>query len=174
MKIFVIGGKSGSGKGEVAKIIKEYYIYKLKKCIITEYSKYLKLFAKEMTDWDGESSKKPRDFLQEFGTKIRNDDRYFFTRRMIEDLGIYEKEEDVVVIADARMPEEIEEIKANFDDVISIYVENQFSPSKLTLAQQSHITEIALEDYNDFDYTIANDNLETLKDKVFNILKGLK
>ena len=41
MRIFLIGGKSGSGKGEVAKIIKEYYIYKLETCAITEYSKYL-------------------------------------------------------------------------------------------------------------------------------------
>ena len=33
MKIFVVGGKSGSGKGEVAKMIEEYYIYKLKKAV---------------------------------------------------------------------------------------------------------------------------------------------
>ena len=30
MKIFVVGGKSGSGKNEVAKMIEEFYIYKLK------------------------------------------------------------------------------------------------------------------------------------------------
>lgn len=30
MKIFVIGGKSGSGKNEVAKMVNEFYIYKLK------------------------------------------------------------------------------------------------------------------------------------------------
>ena len=29
MKIFVVGGKSGSGKNEVAKMIEEFYIYKL-------------------------------------------------------------------------------------------------------------------------------------------------
>ena len=57
MKIFVVGGKAGSGKGEVARFIKEFYIYKLESCVITEYSKYLKNFATEMTEWDAISYK---------------------------------------------------------------------------------------------------------------------
>lgn len=175
MKIFVIAGKSGSGKGEVAKFINEYYIYKLQSCVVTEYSKYLKLFAREMTDWDGMSENKPRDFLQKFGSKIRAYDKYFFTKRMVEDMNIYELEGiENVIIADCRMPEEIEKLRESFDDVYAIYVVNQFAPSKLTLEQQSHVTETALEDYNDFDYTFANDKLETLKEKVFKFLDGLE
>lgn len=174
MKIFVVGGKSGSGKGEVAKMIEEFYIYKLKKCVVTSYSKYLKLFAVELTEWDGVSEDKPRDFLQEFGTKIREYDKYFFTKRMIEDIKIYENEVDVVIIDDARMPLEIEELKENFDDVTSILVVNQFAPSKLTIKQQSHITETALESYNEMDYTIANDDINVTKDKVFKILEELE
>lgn len=174
MKIFVIGGKSGSGKGEVAKIIKEFYIYRLKECVITEFSKYLKNFAVELTDWDGVSANKPRDFLQEFGTKIRKYDKNFFTSRMIEDMAIYEMVCDVVIISDARMPEEFEEMKENFDDVTSILVENQFAQSKLTLTQQAHITETALESYNDFDYIIANDDLNATKEKVFKMLEELE
>ena len=172
MKIFLVAGKSGSGKGEVAKFIKEYYIYKLKKCFITEYSKYLKLFAKELTDWDGISANKPRDFLQQFGSQIRNYDKYFFTKRMIEDIEAYRLANvDVVVVADVRMPEEIDEIRENYDDVCAIYVVNQFSRSNLTVAQQSHITENALNDYDDFDYVIANDDKKILRDKVFKILE---
>lgn len=174
MKIFVVAGKSGSGKGEVAKMINEFYTYKLKRCIITEYSKYLKLFAKELTDWDGVSANKPRDFLQQFGSEIRAYDKYYFTKRMVEDINIYSKSVDVLIISDARMPEEIEELKENFDDVVSILVENQFAPSKLTVAQQAHITEVALENYDDFDYIIANDELEKTKEKVFKILEGLE
>lgn len=175
MKIFVVGGKSGSGKGEVAKMIAEFYIYKLKKTVVTEYSKYLKNYALELTDWDGQSGNKPRDFLQNIGTQIREYDKYFFTKRMIEDINaVYSKEVDVVVISDARMPEEIEELEENFDDVTSIFVVNQFAKSKLTLAQQSHITETALESYNDFDYIIANDDLTKTKEKVFAILEELE
>ena len=176
MRVFVIAGKSGSGKGEVAKFINEYYIYKLQKNVVTSYSKYLKLFAQELTDWDGVSANKPRDFLQSFGTKIRNYDKRFFTKRMIEDVAVYELDGvDNIIISDARMPDEIDEIRNNFDDVYAIYVENQFSPSKLTVEQQAHITETALEGYNDFDYVLSNDNnIEELKNKVFKYLEGIK
>ena len=65
---------------------------------------------------------------------------------------------------------EFEEMKENYDDVYSILVENQFAKSKLTVAQQAHITETALEDYNEFDITLANDSLDALKQKVFKFL----
>lgn len=174
MRIFLIAGKSGSGKGEIAKIIKEYYIYKLENCVITEYSKYLKSFAKELTDWDGNVNTKPRGYLQQLGDKIRNVDSKYFINNMIDDLKIYETLTQNVVISDVRFPEEIDEIKLNFDNVYSIYVENQFSVSKLTIEEQSHPTETALENYDDFDYILANDNKENLKDKIFKYLEGIE
>lgn len=176
MRIFVVAGKAGSGKGEVAKFINEFYIYKLENCVVTQYSKYLKNFAVELTDWDGISADKPRDFLQNFGSKIRAYDAEFFTKRMIEDINIYNLEGiNDVIISDARMPEEIECLRENFDEVYAIYVENQFAPSKLSIVEQSHITETALDSYADFDYTLANDgNLDNLKDKVFKFLEGIK
>lgn len=171
MKIIVIGGKSGSGKNEVAKMVYEFYTYKNKRCVITEFSKYIKLFAKELTEWDGISHNKPRRFLQTFGAKIRKYDELFLTKRMIEDINLYESDADVVIISDARMPIEFIEIKENFLDVTSILVINQFAPSKLTLEEQSDITERALEAYNDFDYIIANDELEKTREKVFKLLE---
>jgi ABC-type sugar transport system substrate-binding protein len=72
------------------------------------------------------------------------------------------------------MPGEISEMKENFDNVYSIYIENQFAPSKLTIEEQSDVTETALETYPDFDLIIANDDIKTLKDKVFDYLKGLE
>ena len=91
---------------------------------------------------------------------------------MIEDINIYEiAGVDVLIIADARMPEEFEKLKENYDEVYSLLVVNQFAQSKLTIKQQSHITETALENYNEFDYTFANDNLQVLKDKVSKYLE---
>ena len=174
MRIFLIAGKAGSGKGEVAKIIKEYYIYKLEKCVITEYSKPLKKFAQELTDWDGNPNTKPRKYLQDLGDQIRNIDSKYFINKMLDDLKIYETLTDNVVISDVRMPDEIEDIKLNYDNVYSICVENQFSASKLSVEEQSHITETALEDYAEFDYILANDTYENLKDKVFKFLEGIK
>ena len=174
MRIFLVAGKAGSGKGEVAKLIKEYYIYKLESCVVTEFSKYLKGFAKELTDWDGNPNTKPRSYLQELGDKIRNVDSKYFINNMIDDLRIYESVVQNVVISDVRMPDEIEDIKLNYDNVYAIYVENQFSPSKLSIEEQSHITETALENYEDFDYILANDEMSSLKDKVFKYLEGIK
>ena len=176
MKVFIVAGKAGSGKSEVAKFINEYYIYKLDTCVVTQYSKYLKNFAVELTEWDGISENKPRQFLQEFGSKIRAYNSEFFTNRMLEDINIYELAGiHNVIISNARMPEEIEVLKNNLDNVYSIYVENQFSQSKLTIEEQSHITEVALDNYNDFDYTIANDgSKEDLKNKIFKFLEGIE
>ena len=174
MRIFLVAGKAGSGKGEVAKLIKEYYIYKLESCVITEYSKYLKNFAKELTEWDGNNNTKPRKYLQDLGDKIRKIDDKYFIRNMLDDLKIYETLVNNVVISDVRFPSEIEDIKLNYDNVYAIYVENQFSPSKLSIEEQSHITETALESYEEFDYILANDEINVLKDKVFKYLEGLK
>ena len=60
-------------------------------------------------------------------------------------------------------------LKENFDDVTSILVINNFAPSKLTIEEQSDITERALENYDEFDYIIANDDLAKTKEKVFKI-----
>ena len=174
MRIFLVAGKAGSGKGEVAKIIKEYYIYKLEKCVITEYSKPLKKFAQELTDWDGNPNTKPRKYLQDLGDQIRKIDSKYFINKMLDDLKIYETLVDNVVISDVRMPDEIEDIKLNYDNVYSICVENQFGASKLSIEEQAHITETALEDYAEFDYILANDSYENLKDKVFKFLEGIK
>ena len=93
---------------------------------------------------------------------------------MLDDFKVYETLVDNVVVSDVRMPEEIEDIKLNYDKVYAIYVENQFSKSELTIEEQSHITETALENYEEFDYVLANDEKEKLKDKVFKYLEGLE
>ncbi|MCI8671206.1 MAG: hypothetical protein HFI36_04110 [Bacilli bacterium] len=171
MKIYLVAGKSGSGKGEVAKLIKKYYISKKAKPFITEYSKYLKMYAKDILNWDG-GEPKPRKFLQDIGVTIREnmDMPKMLINRMIEDIKIYDLYYDVVIISDVRYPEEIEEMKKHFNDVKAIYVINQFGPSKLALNEQMHVTETALENYGNFDITLTNDTLDTLDNKIYNYL----
>jgi len=173
MKIFLVAGKSGSGKGEVAKIIEEYYLSIGKKPIITEFSKYIKMYAKEIINWDG-TNPKPRKFLQDLGVTIREnmDMPLFFINRMIEDIKIYELYFDVVIISDVRLPIEIEEIKKAYKKVYSMYIINQFAPSKLSLEEQLHITETALENYSNFDITITNDNINVLDNRVIEFVES--
>lgn len=172
MKIYLVAGKSGSGKGEVAKIINEYYLSLGKKTIITGFSKYLKMYAKEIIKWDGKEPK-PRKFLQDLGVTIREnmDMPLFFVNRMIEDIKVYQLYYDVVIIDDVRLPMEIEELKKKFSEVYVMYVINQFAPSKLSLEEQMHETETALENYSNFDITIVNDNIEKLDNRVIAFLE---
>lgn len=167
MKIYLIAGKAGSGKGEVAKLLKQEYLSKNKKAIITEYSKYLKMYAKEIIGWDG-NNPKPRKFLQDLGVTIKDnmDMPNMLINRMIEDLKIYSLYFDVAIIADVRYPDEIDKIKEAFPDCTSVYIENQFGKSILTVEEQMHITETALENYDKFDNIIINDELEKLDNKV--------
>lgn len=174
MKIFLIAGKAESGKGELAKIIKEYYIYQRETSVITEYGKYIKSLATEILDWDGNNLTKPRKELQELGAKVRDFNPKYFTNNMLQDIALYETLTQNVIISDVRMPEEIDEIKNVYDNVYAIYIENQFKPSTLSIEEQIDITETALENYCDYDYTIVNDTLENVKRKMFDILGELK
>lgn len=175
MEIYLVAGKSGSGKGEVAEIIKEYYLSIGKKPIITEFSKYLKMYAKEILGWDG-TDPKPRKFLQDTGVTIREnmDKPMFFIDRMKDDLDLYKLYFDVVIISDVRLPQEVEEIKKSYEKVYSIYVVNQFAPSPLSVEEQMHETETALENYDNFDITIANDNINALDNKVVRFIESEK
>lgn len=173
MQIFLIAGKSGSGKDEVAKHIKEYYEEKKNKAVITRFSKYIKLFAMEILDWDGDNTTKPRKFLQDFGGVARSIDERIFIDRMLEDIKLYEKYYDVVVIADVRLIKEIEIFKSEANNIHTIHVIADKSKNNLTEEEKRHITETELDDYQNFDYTIKNNFDETLKEIVYQILEGM-
>ena len=60
-KIFIISGKARSGKGEVSKIITNYYTDK--KCITISFGHYIKDYVKRISTWDGSEENKPRELL---------------------------------------------------------------------------------------------------------------
>ena len=176
MRVFLIAGKAGSGKSEVAKIIKNYYEKLKEKTVITEYSKYLKLYAKEMLDWDGNNQNKPRDFLQEMGLFIRENlkQKDLLIKRMKTDMLVYEHFFKNVVISDVRYPEEIILMKEDYPKAISILVVNDLEDSPLTIKQARHKTEHSLDNYEGFDYVIHNQFEQNLKNEVYEILEELK
>ena len=174
MRLFLVAGKVSAGKDTIAKFIKEFYDEKGKKTIITAYAKYIKMFAREITGWDGKEETKPRALLQKIGSEIRDEIREdFFTHRMYEDLEFYKMFYDNVVISDVRLPFEIEYMREMVEDTISIRVERPGYEGNMTEEEASHITEHALENYDRFDFEIENVNLDTLKREVYSILEGL-
>ena len=168
-KIYILSGKAKSGKDAVAKIITN--CYKNKKCISLSYSYYLKDYIKRITGWDGSEETKPREMLQQIGIElIKNkiNDRLFINR-LIEDIEVFSYFYDIIVVTDARIIEEIEIPKQKLNNVVTIRINRKNIDNNLTFEQKEHLTEIALDNYSNFDYIV--DNNKTYQDLEKEVLK---
>ena len=87
--------------------------------------------------------------------------------RIIEDIKVYSYFFDNIVITDARFPNEIESIKNNFDNVISIRINR--NETSLKGNEAIHSTEVAMDNYNDYDYIIEN-NDDKLEEKIKEVI----
>lgn len=174
--IYVLCGKSGNGKTTSANIIEKYYNKKGKKTISLAYASYLKEYAKKILNWDGNEETKPRDFLQQLGVELiksKIDDR-FLIKRIVDDIKIYSYFYDVIIITDARFPDEIDVIKNNFNNVKTIKLIGRYN-DELTIEQKKHATETSLDNYDKYDYTVNNDkSLDDLKNKLESIINEVE
>lgn len=170
MRLFLVAGKAGSGKNEVANIIKEI----LPNTVVTGFSKYIKLFALEFTDWDGRDFNKPRAVLQNMGDTLRSVDKDFLTKRIEEDLLVYEKLGiENVVVSDVRLVNEIEYFKnIKTLDVVAIRVNARNSKRVLNEEEKMHHTELELDNYENFDYVVENKFDDNLEKEVKKMLEG--
>ncbi|MGN1324147.1 MAG: hypothetical protein ACI4VR_02975 [Bacilli bacterium] len=166
--IYFISGKARHGKDTVGLYLKEFYEMDNKKVITCAYANYLKEYAKKISDWDGNEDTKPRGLLQKLGSVIREELNLgdMLTDRLNYDILIYSKFADVIIVTDVRLKKEIEAIKRNFPNSISINVNRINFDNGLTLEQKNNITEIDLDDYDEYDYKIINTTLPLLKSQV--------
>ena len=173
-KIFIIAGKAGTGKNEVAKILKEIYQDQNKTTINVAYASYLKEYAKNILGWNGNEQTKPRDFLHHIGVDIvKKIDSKMLIHRVIEDIQVYSHYFDIITISDARFKEEIEDVKHQFPNVVVIHILEK--DNNLTQQQKQHVTETALDHYNNYDYEISNNGtIEELKQKLVSIVKEVE
>lgn len=172
MRLFIIGGKANVGKNTLAKFIKEYYDEKNEKSIITEYSKYIKLLADEMIDWEAKK-KKPRKFLQDLGEEYRKiNGANIFIERMKDDILILQKYYQNIIICDARLIPELTLMKTKYPKCYTIHLKSKRG-NNLTKEEKEHITETELEKYNNFDYELVNSDLKKLKTDIYYILDDI-
>lgn len=175
-EIYIFAGKARAGKDTCANYIKEFCEKNNKKYLCLQYSGYLKDYAKKITDWDGSDETKPRQLLIDLGTNLIRGkiDRYMFVNRMIEDLRIMSYFFDVIVISDARLTEELDVPREKLANVKVINVIRPNFENNLTEAQKTSLTEIGLDNYNNYDYKIINDgNLDDLRIKVKSMLEEI-
>lgn len=174
MRLFIISGKSGTGKNELAKMIAKYYDTKGEKSIITEYSKYVKVMAREALNWDGSRATKPRKFLQDMGQVFRETLGYdVFIKRMQEDIMVYEKYYNNIIISDARLKGELTLMKEKYPNCYTIHLTSNIE-NNLTTDEKNHITETELDNFNLIDYQLDSSDLNKLKREIENILEVIK
>jgi len=177
-KIFIVCGLARQGKDTVGSYIREYYekVYQQKTSIL-QFSYYIKDYAKQLTGWDGSEETKPRTFLQELGTDIirKHIDDEFFAHRVVEDIQVFSFYFDVLILTDGRFEKEVMYVKHQFPSAVVIQVVRPNYESGLTSEQKQHVTELGLDGFTDYDYTIINDgSLDDLKEKVIEIVKEVE
>ena len=165
--IYLIGGKAKHGKDTFSSFLKEVYESNGKEVIVTQLSKYIKYYAREMTGWNLTEEDKPRELLQQLGTNVIREELGkddLFIKRMIDDIDVYSCFYDAIIISDVRFKREINDIKAAHPEAISIHMFRPNFDNGLTEEQKRHRTEIDLDDFNDFDEEIINTTFDNLKE----------
>jgi hypothetical protein len=174
MKIILISGKAQHGKDSAANIIKSKLESLGKKVLIAHYGDLVKYTCKTFFNWNGEKDEQGRTLLQRVGTDdIRAKYPNFWVEYVKSILDVFNGEWDYVIIPDTRFLNEIELMKANFDDVTDVCVIRTNFISSLTEEQRKHKSEIALDEHI-FDYYLVAEDLGMLERKVDNFIKELE
>lgn len=154
MKVITISGKAQAGKDTTARVIKDKLNSEGYSVLITHYADLLKYQAKTLFGWNGKKDDVGRSLLQHLGTDIvRKKNPNYWIDYVADMLWMYGDRWDYVLIPDARFPNEIEQMKDQFD-CIAIKVISDYD-NGLTEEQKNHPSETALDDFS-FDYTIVN------------------
>lgn len=168
-KVITISGKAQHGKDSLAICLKEALEKRGEKVLIINYADYLKFICKKYFDWDGIKDENGRTILQHVGTDlIRKKRPDFWVETVANFIYAIEEEFDWFLIPDTRFPNEIEYMKNIFGKKhtsVRVLRKNEDGTefdNGLTETQKSHMSEIALDEYDDFDRIIVNDG--TLQD----------
>lgn len=165
--IYLIAGRGRSGKNTFGTYLASELEKRGRKVCTIELMRTLKGYCRDYFGWDGKDETKPRDLLQKLGTEIIRENLnmpMFHINRLLLDIEVLSHFFDDFIVPDVRFPLEIEEIKKT-KSAVSIHItrEDIDSVSNLTEEQKAHITETALNDFQDYDYEIVNERLEQLK-----------
>ena len=174
MNVITISGKAGTGKDTLARELKKQIEQtNSHKVIIAHFADYLKYICRTFFDWNGYKDDEGRHLLQYVGTDIfRASDENFWVNSLFNVLKNLPQENLIVIIPDARFPNEIELTKQTFPNTLSIKVVRPDYSSALSLENQKHSSETSLDNYT-FDFTFTNhEGFDNLKQSVSIFLKG--
>lgn len=172
MKVVAISGQARHGKDTAARIMREQLERDGHKVLITHYGDLLKYICKAFLGWDGKKDRKGRSLLQHVGTDIvRVRSPNYWVDFVVDILSFFDGYWDYVIIPDVRFPNELSRLKDGGLDMVHIRIVRPDFVSQLTAEQQTHPSEIALNEVQP-DYCIWNaGGLEELKTKIINWIR---
>ena len=157
MKVITISAKAQHGKDYTASLMKERLEDMGYSVLVCHYADLLKYICKQFFGWNGEKDVEGRTLLQRVGTEgIRSVKPNYWVDFIRDILTFFPDEWDCVIIPDTRFPNEIEWLKDDGYDTISVRVVRPDFENNLTEEQRLHPSEVALDYYN-FDYKLIND-----------------
>lgn len=172
LKVVVISGHAQNGKDTVAGLLKLCIEHDGHSVIIAHYADLLKYICKTFFGWNGQKDEVGRSLLQYVGTDvIRKKAPDYWVDFIISVMKLFDDKWEYVIIPDTRFPNEINRLIDSGFDVTHIRVDRPNFVSSLTIEQQKHPSETALDDTMP-DFTIINDGtLSELSDFVENNVK---
>lgn len=145
-KVICISGKAQNGKDTSAGILKDILVKCGYRVLITHYGDLVKYVCKTFFDWDGEKDEAGRSLLQFVGTdRVRAKRPDYWVDFVVSIVQMFPDQWDYVIIPDSRFPNEIDIFKEAGFDVTHARVIRAPFVSPLTLEQQMHISETALD-----------------------------
>lgn len=173
VNVILISGKARNGKSVTAQILKQKLELKNKKVLVTAYGNLVKHVCEAFFNWDGQKDRHGRSLLQRIGTDvIRKQKPNYWVDFVIDIVSMFPDEWDYVIVDDCRFYNEIERWFGF--DVVTLRVNRLNFQSPLTLEQQNHISETALDDY-DFDYIINSESgLDSLEKEIDKFMKWME
>lgn len=158
-KIILISGKAENGKTEVAKILRSFLENKGFRVTFTPFASYLKFICKEHYGWNGKKDEVGRSILQHVGTNvIRKRRPDFWVNTTLQFIDAFEEEFDFFIADDVRFKNEIDATKGSGFESISIRVERLNFENSLNEEQRQHLSETALDKFDDFDYYVESES----------------
>lgn len=147
MKVICISGKAQNGKDTTALLLRDNLVAAGYKTLITHYGDLVKYVCRQFFGWNGVKDEEGRTILQHVGTDVvRTKDPEYWVNFLVGILRLFDGEWDYVLIPDCRFPNEIDCMKKAGFDTTHIRIIRDGFVSPLTLEQQQHPSETALDD----------------------------
>ena len=158
-----MSGKARSGKDTAAEmILKEYQVRTF------AFADDVKTIAYKHFGWHGEKDELGRKLLQDIGTTGRNYNRDIWVSKVVDKIQECSSDNQLAVVTDTRYPNEIQRIKHEFSDVVTVRI------TRDSVEKLKHPSETALDQWTDWDYLVENNgSLEEFQRKVLKTMEGI-